>query len=136
MNSEELAKKIREAIRGEAEAQEYYKKLIRMLKDKKDQEMVEKYILEDERKHYEQFRDILRTYTGEDYEPGNGNADISDHLTRALSEAIMDELEAAEMYREILLASDEKYVRDTFFEAMTDEMEHAIRLNYLYAKYK
>jgi len=37
------------------------------------------------------------------------------------------------MYRDMLLATSNMQIRDIFFEAMTDEMEHATRFTFVYS---
>ncbi|MGE5559358.1 MAG: ferritin family protein [Bacillota bacterium] len=135
MYEDMLENKIREAIRGQAAAIRYYSRLIRMLHNKRDQEQVEKYILNDEKRHIMEFREILRTLTGEDYNP-EAEVKVPRHLDQAISQAINDELEAAELYKGIAIQSGEAGVKYTFASAMQDEMEHATRLTYLYAKNK
>lgn len=46
--------------------------------------------------------------------------------------AFRDELEAAELYRDMYLSTRIPEVRDVLFRTMTDEMEHAQRFNFLY----
>lgn len=48
-----------------------------------------------------------------------------------LQMALDGELEAAEEYRDLYLASTYPFARDVFFELMTDEMEHATRFTRL-----
>lgn len=46
--------------------------------------------------------------------------------------ALRSELEAADFYKDIILSSTDQLVRDTFFLAMGDELEHATRFGVLY----
>lgn len=46
--------------------------------------------------------------------------------------ALKDELEAGEFYRDIQLSTMDKLIRDTFYFAMVDELEHATMFSTLY----
>jgi rubrerythrin len=53
-----------------------------------------------------------------------------------VKKAIMDELEAYEFYRDIYIANMSPEIRNIFFEALTDENEHAAKFNYIFTKSK
>jgi len=59
-----------------------------------------------------------------------------DNYIEGIEQAILDELEAYEFYRDIYLSSNNPIVKEIFFEAFTDENEHAAYLNYLYTRNK
>jgi rubrerythrin len=46
--------------------------------------------------------------------------------------ALRDELEAAEFYRDMQLSVKDQLVRDTYYLAMVDELEHATKFSTLY----
>ena len=46
--------------------------------------------------------------------------------------ALEDELEAAEFYRDVQLSTNDQLIKDTFYFAMVDELEHATMFSTLY----
>lgn len=121
------------AMKGEAEAGRYYKKLIGLAPDEKEADIIN-HFLEDEAKHYSKFKMLYKMFTGKVPElPTPVPPDFSTY-TEGVEQAILDELEAYEFYRDIYLSTNNMIVRDIFFEALTDENEHAAHLNYLYSK--
>jgi rubrerythrin len=46
--------------------------------------------------------------------------------------ALSNELDAAEFYRDMYLATRDPEIRDIFFELMTDELEHSTRFAFIY----
>ncbi|PKM63352.1 MAG: rubrerythrin family protein [Firmicutes bacterium HGW-Firmicutes-21] len=46
--------------------------------------------------------------------------------------ALKDELEAAEVYRDVQLSVKEQLIKDVFYHAMVDELEHATQFSTLY----
>jgi rubrerythrin len=121
------------AMRGEAEARKYYKKLIGMAPNEKEADIIE-HFYEDETKHLSKFRMLFEMITGNEPEISNAKSPDFDSYIKGIEQAIFDELEAYEFYRDIYLSSKNQLVRDIFFEALTDENEHAAHLNYLYTK--
>ena len=52
-----------------------------------------------------------------------------------LEETLMQELDAADFYRNFFLAVPDGALRDLFFEILTDKQSHANALTYLFSKY-
>lgn len=123
------------AMRGEAEARKYYKKLMGMAPNEKEENIID-HFFEDETKHFSKFRMLFEMITGKEPEIGNAKTPDFDNYLEGVEQAILDELEAYEFYRDIYLSGNNPIVRDIFFEALTDESEHAAHLNYLYTKNK
>lgn len=123
------------AMKGEAEARKYYKRLLGMAPNEKEEDIIE-HFYEDETKHFSKFRMLFEMITGKEPELGSVKAPDFDSYLDGVEQAILDELEAYEFYRDIYLSSNNPIVRDVFFEALTDENEHAAHLNYLYTKNK
>ena len=121
------------AMKGEAEARKYYKRLMGMAPNEKEEDIIE-HFYEDETKHLSKFRMLFEMITGKEPELGNVKPPEFDGYLEGVEQALLDELEAYEFYRDIYLSSNNPIVRDTFFEALTDENEHAAHLNYLYTK--
>lgn len=123
------------AMTGEAEARKYYKRLISMAPDEKEADIID-HFYEDETKHFSKFRMLFEMTTGKEPELTNINSPDFDSYVEGIEKAILDELEAYEFYRYIYLSSNNPIVMEIFFEAFTDENEHAAHLNYLYTKNK
>ena len=123
------------AMKGEAEARKYYKRLMGMAPNEKEEGIIERFY-EDETKHLSKFRMLFEMITGKEPELGSVKPPEFDGYLEGVEQALLDELEAYEFYRDVFLSSNHPIVRDTFFEALTDENEHAAHLNYLYTKNK
>jgi len=123
------------AIQGEAEARKYYKQLISIAPDEKEADIIE-HLYEDETKHLSKFRMIFEMTTGKEPDIKSVKTLDFDNYIEGIEQAILDELEAYEFYRDIYLSSNNPIVKEIFFEAFTDENEHAAYLNYLYTRNK
>lgn len=123
------------AMKGETEAGKYYKRLMDMVPNEKETDIIE-HFCEDETKHFSKFRMLFKMITGKEPEISDVKSPDFSNYIEGLEQAILDELEAYEFYRDIYLANNNPIVRDVFFEALTDESEHAAHLNYLYTKNK
>jgi len=122
------------AMKGELEARRYYEQLIGLAPEE-DKKIIAK-IMNDERKHFNNFRKLYIQLTGrEPVIPPLTPPRIPNYV-EGIKGAIMDETDAYEFYRDIYLSTGSPQVRSIFFEAFTDENEHAVRLNYLYTKNK
>ena len=128
---EHLVRDIRRAIEGEMAAIAVYESLLSMAPNEESRENLT-HIRDDEKKHLLGFSNIYRGLTGT--QPSPGRPPIPQFATyfEGLKDAYYDELEAAEFYRSILLSTCDPRIGTVVFEAMTDEMEHATRLNRLY----
>lgn len=119
-----------ESMEGENKAIDFYTRLIAMAPNKKMREVVE-YALKDERRHLELFGNVYKTLTGKAPKYKKERQKFS-NFKEGISIAFLDELEAYEMYRNIYLMTDDWTIRDVFFRAMTDEIEHATRFSFIY----
>ncbi|NPV71743.1 MAG: ferritin-like domain-containing protein [Firmicutes bacterium] len=128
--TQQLALNILEAIQGELKAAQVYRRLLQMATTQEDRENLQQ-ILDDELKHLRMFTDLYARLTCMSPPPAQVTPPTFTTYMEGLKGAYYDELEAAEFYRSILLSTCDGQVQRVFFEAMTDEMEHAIRLNRL-----
>lgn len=128
-------KQLTEAMKGESEARLYYERLIRMAPNKEEAEIISN-ILEDELKHFKNFKELYKKLTGCEPVLLQLKCPTFTNYIEGIEKAILDELEAYDFYRDIYLSTRDPYVRDIFFEALTDENEHAAHLNYLFTKNK
>ncbi|WP_054870971.1 ferritin family protein [Caloranaerobacter sp. TR13] len=124
-----------QAMKGELEAIKYYERLIKMAPNQEEADIIRAFY-KDEKKHYNNFRHLYMMMTGRQPTIPPINMPEFDNYLQGVEQAILDELDAYEFYRDIYLSNINPYVRSLFFEAFTDENEHAAHLNYLYTKNK
>ncbi len=121
---------IQRAIEGETAARQAYVALIDVAPTDEARSNLQ-VILHDELKHLSMFHGLLARFARIAQPPVGWSRSPLDDYREGIRKAYYDELEAAEFYRSIVLSTRDPQVRDVFFEAMTDEVEHAIRLNRL-----
>jgi rubrerythrin len=116
-------------IKGEATAVQFYQQLAKKALSERAREDV-LHALEDEKIHLKQFVDLYVMLTGK--RPVYKAEEVSfNTFKEGLELARKDELEAYEDYRDAYLATRDQMIRDVFFLAMTDEIEHALRFSFL-----
>ncbi|MFT4412331.1 ferritin family protein [Fredinandcohnia humi] len=119
---------IMRGIKGESQAIDFYKRLVEMAPDESSKEDV-LHALADEEDHLRKFINLYIQLTGNQpvfrYEKKQ-----FDSFEDGLLKAYNDELEAYEDYRNSYLLSNDQLIRDVFFHAMTDEIEHATRFGF------
>ncbi|MFC3041532.1 ferritin family protein [Virgibacillus xinjiangensis] len=126
----ELLEALLRAMEGESRAIDFYERLRKTAPSRMAQEKVE-HVLEDERLHLEMFVDLYRALSGKSPKYRTRKKQISG-FKEGIREAFEDEIEAYEFYRDNYLLTQDGRVRDVFFHAMTDEMEHATRFGFMY----
>lgn len=134
-NFNRFVQMLEEALKGEATAIKLYTRMAERAPGPLDREFLS-HIRDDEKKHFRLFSQVYLRLTGKHYEVGEIELPKACGYPEELTKALIDELEAAEMYREMMLATCDMCIREIMFIAMTDEMEHATRLTYLFAKAK
>lgn len=118
------------AIKGEAAAVEFYTRLKAIAPNSFAKEQVD-HALEDEKVHLRMFEQLYQNLTGR--KPTYKIEKTSfKHFQDGLKKAYHDELEAYEEYRNAYLLTNNPTIRDVFFHAMTDEIEHATRFSFLF----
>lgn len=125
-----LVDEICKSIKGEAEAINFYTRLLKIAPNKKHREDI-KHALNDERIHLRYFTGLYRQLTGAQPFYKTEKARFSNYYD-GLKKAFYDEIEAYEMYRDIYLMTNDPMIRDIYLKAFTDEMEHASRFSFLY----
>lgn len=125
-----LLQNIYQAIVDEATAAEFYARLLKEEPDPLHREFID-HAYRDELVHLEAF---TRLYTFFTHQAPQYNITPVQYRTykEGLLIALKDELEAAEFYRDVMLSTTDQLVRDTFFLAMVDELEHATQFGFLY----
>ncbi len=117
------------AINGEVKAAEFYTRLMEIAPNE-EAKMFIRLARDDELKHYRMFYQLYVSLTGQQPVVQKPVIRVTTYC-EGLKTALKDELEAAELYRDMYLSTTNMRVRDIMFEAMTDEMEHATRFVYL-----
>jgi rubrerythrin len=123
------------ALKDEQDAIMFYKILITMVSDAQDENLI-KEIHNDEVKHFSQFFNLYKQMTGQNPQIPLPKQPRIHSYTDGVKKAILDELEAYEFYRDIYIANTSPEIRNIFFEALTDENEHAAKFNYMFTKSK
>ncbi len=128
-----------DAVKDEAHDYAKYMAISKKIENPTDAETV-KSIAYDEYKHKRIFEEIFKALTGTypTAETTNAATDTGeDELTmlETLTNSFFGELEAVEMYREIMSAFANNNIRELVFEVITDEQTHADILNYLMPKF-
>ena len=118
------------SIVDEATAAEFYSRLLKEAPDELHREFIE-HAFKDEVEHLQAFTKLYIHLTGckPQYiiEPVQ-HACYNEGILMALK----DELEAAAFHRDVILSTTNQLVKDTFFLAMVDELEHSTQFGVLY----
>ncbi len=117
-------------IVSEATAAEFYSRLLLEAPDDLHKEFIE-HAMEDELEHLEKFCHLYHYYTGHMPVYEITPVQFPNYKAGVLM-ALKDELEAGEFYRDVQMSSMDQYIRDTFYYAMVDELEHATMFSTLY----
>ncbi|MFS1515121.1 ferritin family protein [Bacillus sp. SCS-151] len=132
VNTQQVVEALNEAVIGEATAIDFYERLLKAAPNEQHKKDLA-HALEDERDHLKLFADLYTVLTGN--EPKYKIDKVVFRTYReGLKLAYEDELKAYESYRNSYLLTKDLRVRDTFFRAFTDEIEHAIRFGFLLSK--
>ncbi len=125
-----LLDNILQSIIDEATAADFYARLLEEAPDPLHERFIA-HAYEDELEHLEAFEALYEHFTS--MEPRYTIVPVQyDTYREGILMALEDELEAAEFYRDVLLSSTDQLVRDTFFLAMVDELEHATQFGVLF----
>ncbi|MCL1806294.1 MAG: ferritin-like domain-containing protein [Oscillospiraceae bacterium] len=121
------------AIEGEQNAIAGYEHMKSMAGQPEIIETLNRIIL-DEHKHLKSFEELFRRKFGKLTESPPMKQTCGPEFTDCIAQAVNDELESYEFYRDIVRDNSGEQIRVPFFDAMTDENEHAIRLNLMFAQ--
>lgn len=122
--------KLQQAIQNEYADYHYYKDMYNLTNDPFWKDFIE-HAYEDEKSHYEMFQQLYYMLTGSFVQNLQKRPPCTDLKTCA-KDAVRDELEGAEMYKEMLLQIPVQQAYAPLFVAMHDETEHAIRFSMMY----
>jgi len=113
----------------------FYEELFCII-DQKDKSIINSITL-DETKHYKLLHCIYTLLNDSDPEKTDTEkAVVSENISENIETAILEKAENTKLYRELMSSAFAAEIREMLFEIMTDEMNHAILLNYLYTKYR
>jgi rubrerythrin len=126
---EKITGMILNGIKGEATAINFYERLAKIAPSEQARDEV-RHALEDEKNHLKHFTELYVTLTGK--KPVYKTEARTFHsFKEGLALARKDELEAYEDYRNAYLFTQNQFIRDVFFLALSDEIEHALRFSFL-----
>lgn len=128
--NEEVLDALVKGMEGESEAIDFYTRLAKMAPDKIGREAVE-HALADERVHLKLFINLYKQLSGKSPNYNKPKKKFDD-FKEGIMIAFNDELEAYESYRDAYLLTQNQMIRDVFFQAMSDEIEHAARFSFVY----
>lgn len=118
------------AIVDEATAADFYRRLLMEAPNELHREFIQ-HAMEDELDHLEKFKRLYCYLTGT-MPHYIITPTIYPNYKEGLLIALKGELEAGEFYRDVQLSTTDLFVRDTFYYAMVDELEHATQFSTLY----
>jgi rubrerythrin len=127
---QEIIQFIYEAIIGEATAAEFYSRLINDAPDELHREFIQ-HAHDDELEHLYAFTKLYCHLTGR-IPQYTIDPVVYGSYKEGLLRALKDELDAGEFYRDVQLSTTDQLIRDTFYFAMVDELEHATMFSTLY----
>lgn len=124
------------AMKAERHDAVKYKRMMESTKNSEYRKQIN-FAYEDELKHYKMFRHMYFMLTRKTINiPLPENVEKYDNLLDAVKSSIEGENEAVDLYRTIYAMLSNKQMRDTVFEIITDEIEHAGRFVYLFSMMK
>ncbi|MFE6168548.1 ferritin family protein [Viridibacillus arvi] len=121
---------LKKAIQDEYQTYFWYKSMLELTNDPTWKSFIE-HAITDEKTHYEMFQQLYYMMTGE-YVQNLTKRPPCKNLKACAKEAIGEELEATDLYKEMFLNTPLEQGQYPFFIAMQDEMEHAIRFSTIF----
>ncbi|MDF2653504.1 MAG: rubrerythrin [Paenibacillus sp.] len=107
---------------GRREDELFYQYLISVAPTQEEKEIIAS-IRDDERKHYQMFREIYRDFTGQEVQSMNAEQfERPVTYVDGIKKALFGELKAVEKYRMIRQCLIQGLYRDMLFEIITDEL--------------
>jgi rubrerythrin len=121
---------IHKSIVDEATAAELYSRLLKEAPDELHREFIS-HAYHDELEHLEVFSKLYVYFTETPPQYTIHPIRYSNYK-EGVKLSLKDELKAGEFYRDVILSTTDPLVKDTFFHAMVDELEHATQFGVLY----
>lgn len=129
---DQLVKNIYLSIEEELQASAYYRALANIAPDRFAANIIMEFS-HNEREHAYMFQQVYKALTGREYSPPGEmetEVEIDDYLD-ALEERVLEQTSDFRKYKEYYLMTRNQILRDIFFDAMHDEIYHAVRELYL-----
>jgi rubrerythrin len=127
---------LQQAVQGERNDELFYNYLIQNAPSNQDREIIVS-IRDDERRHRQMFKQMYYALTGRIIESTNNESfERPPSYLAGIEKAIFGELSAVELYRKIYFTIPNIVFKNMVFEILTDEIKHASKYNFLYAKNK
>lgn len=134
LSPHKMVQKIYKTIVDEATAAEFYSRLIIESPNEFHRQFIEN-ARNDELEHLNSFIRLYCHFTG--HMPNYNITPIMyPNYKEGVLIALKDELEGAEFYRDMQLSTSDQLIKDTFYIAMVDELEHANMFSTLYNSYE
>jgi len=118
-----------QAISGEAQAIDFYSRVLNIAPTASAKNDFQ-HALEDEKEHYQLLSWLYTSLTSQTPQVPPFIPVSFQSYTDAVDQAVQDELEAYEMYRDMYLSTNDPVARDILLRTYTDEGEHATRFTY------
>jgi rubrerythrin len=132
--NEKLLNDLTKAINGEYTATQCYARLAQMAPNQEQREQINE-ILNDEKKHLQQFSQIYSTLTGRQPQPQMAE-ECADTYLGGLEASLKDEQMTTDFYQEIADEATDPAVKEVFRRAAYDEQNHAVWFLYYFTKEK
>ncbi len=135
-NDARITELILKAIASETESADGYKNLMATVVDSRDRETIRSMYL-DELRHKKLLSAMLENPSIIPADLQYRNIDAKG-IQEVLSEAIINEIEAARFYRDLAIVMEPQYPSQarTILSIMNDEQNHAVLDSYLFTKYQ
>lgn len=130
LTTQQLEEILRDTITDEATAAEFYTNLLDEAPDELHSQFIED-ARDDELTHLDNFVRLYRYLFGKEPEYGAEDTKYVNYETGLLT-ALKDELAAAGHYRDVELSVSDPLIRDVYYYAMIDELEHATQFSTIY----
>ena len=128
---------IKLALEDEKKAIAFYKTMASRFEDEDDAKFVEDIYL-DEVRHYRVLENIYSTLFNKNVEPMDFSqiqSKLPNNNFQNFQNTFNDEISAFEFYRDLYFNVNDQNLKKLFFELMSDEQKHAVKINYLLTKY-
>jgi rubrerythrin len=132
--NEKLINDLTKAINGEYSATQCYAKLAGLALDGEQRDQINE-ILNDEKKHLQQFSQIYTALTGRQPQPQMAE-ECADTYLEGLEASIKDEQITTDFYHEVADEATDPVVKEVFRRAAYDEQNHSVWFLYYFVKEK
>ncbi|WP_102263126.1 ferritin-like domain-containing protein [Mesobacillus jeotgali] len=132
--NQKLIKDLTKAINGEYSATQCYTKLAGMAPNAEQRDQINE-ILNDEKKHLQQFSQIFTTLTGKQPRPQMVE-ECGETYLEGLRASFKDEQKTTDFYHEIADEATDPVIKKIFRRAAYDEQNHAVWFLYYLGKEK